>query len=299
MAAFARYFRKTLRMVFYLFLLFLVSWFVAVQAGCFAMRTPDTAWSKKLKSKGQAQPPRFLDVPLPDGRAVHAVALAVSDSLPLVVLVHGSPGASDAYLDYLADTSLTHRARLVALDRLGFGYSDFGRPEPSLATQAAAVQAIVNQLEPSQKVLLVGHSLGGPVICRFAMEYPARTAGLVIVAGSVDPAQEEHPWWQAVVDAPPVKWLTPKPLWASNAEIIPLEKELEAMLPLWPRIACPVRVLHASDDRLVPVANAEFARRMLQNCADLNVEIFPEGDHFILWNHHAKVRAAILELLGN
>jgi pimeloyl-ACP methyl ester carboxylesterase len=297
MSTLVRFFEKTLRVIFYFFLLFLVSWSVAVQAGCFAMRTPDAGWPQKLQNKGQVHLPRFLDAPLPDGRRVHGVALAVADSLPLVVLVHGSPGASDAYLDYLADTVLTRRARLVSLDRLGFGYSDFGRPEPSLAAQAAAVQTIVNQLEPNQKVLLVGHSLGGPVICRFAMDYPERTAGLVIVAGSIDPAQEEHPWWQAVVDAPPVKWLTPKPLWASNAEIIPLEKELEAMLPLWPRIACPVRVLHATNDRLVPVANAAFARQMLTQCPDLKVEIFPEGDHFILWNHYADVRAAILELL--
>ena len=59
------------------------------------------------------------------------------------------------------------------------------------------------------------------------MDYPEQTAGLVIVAGSVDPSQEEHPWWQSVVNIPPVKWLIPKPLWTSNAEIIPLEKELE------------------------------------------------------------------------
>jgi pimeloyl-ACP methyl ester carboxylesterase len=51
------------------------------------------------------------------------------------------------------------------------------------------------------------------------------------------------------------------------------------------------------DDRLVPVANAEFARRMLKNCPDLAVEILPAGDHFILWSRQDVVRKAILELL--
>jgi len=73
---------------------------------------------------------------------------------------------------------------------------------------------------------------------------------------------------------------------------------LEQMLPLWPRITCPVRVLHAINDRLVPVANADFARRMLTNCPDLKVDILPDGDHFILWSRQDVVRKAILEVLG-
>ncbi|MFN0033853.1 MAG: alpha/beta fold hydrolase [Saprospiraceae bacterium] len=290
--------RKFFRRMAYLLLALLAVWVLAVQSGCFAMRTPDADWAKKLREKGQPIAPQFLDVQDKNGRRIHAVAISKTDSLPLVVLVHGSPGASDAYLDYLADTSLAQIARLVAIDRPGFGYTEgFGKPEPSLENQAAAVQAIAAHLAPQQKVVLVGHSLGGPIIARFAMDYPELTAGLVVVAGSIDPAQEEHPWWQAVVNAPPVKWLTPKPLWASNAEIIPLEKELEKMPPLWPRITCPVRIVHAVNDRLVPVANADFAKKMLVNCLDLKMEILPDGDHFILWSRRERVTEHLFQLL--
>ncbi len=279
-------------------LVFLLAWGVAIQSGCFSMRTSDAAWAKKLKEKGQLARPHFLDVKDKAGRRIHAVVISAADSLPLVVLVHGSPGSSDAYLDYLADTTFAQSARLVSLDRPGFGYTEGrNRPEPSLEAQAAAVYAVVNQLAPQQKVVLVGHSLGGPVIARFAMDYPGQTAGLVIVSGSVDPAQEEHPWWQTVVDVPPVKWITPKPLWTSNAEIIPLEKELETMIPLWPRVTCPVRIIHASNDRLVPVANADFAKKMLVNCPDLSVEILPKGDHFILWSRPGIIKKAVEDLL--
>lgn len=290
--------RRFFRRIMYFFLLFLLVWGIAVQSGCFAMRTPDRDWPEKLQKAGQTTAPQFFDIPAADGRTIHAVAMRTQDTLPLVIMVHGSPGASDAYLTYLADTLLSARCQMVAPDRPGFGYtSGFGKPEPSQAAQAAALKAVADRLAPGKKVLLVGHSLGGPVIARFAMDYPETTAGLVIVAGSIDPTQEEHPWWQTVVDAPPVRWLTPKPLWTSNAEIIPLEKELEQMLPLWDRIICPVRVIHASNDQLVPVANAEFARRMLKNCPDLAIEILPAGDHFILWSRQDVVRKAILELL--
>lgn len=288
-----------MRFFCYLLLALTLLWILAVQAGCLAMRTPDRDWHPKMAKRGQHLLPQFVDVqmPTPHRRTVHAVHLDQPDTLPVVMLVHGSPGSADAYLNYLADTVLSRSAHVVTLDRPGFGYtSGFGKPEPSQAAQAAAVLAVLDRVAPGQRAVLVGHSLGGPVVCRFAMDYPERTVGLVVVAGSIDPALEPHPWWQPVVHAPPVRWLTPKSLWTSNAEIIPLERELEAMLPMWSRIVCPVRVLHATDDRLVPVANTDFARRMLTHCPDLKIEVLPTGDHFILWSQQDVVRRAILEL---
>ncbi|GAB4492312.1 MAG: alpha/beta fold hydrolase [Saprospiraceae bacterium] len=264
------------------------------------MRTPDREWSKTLQKKGQTLQPVFLNVPDRNGRMIHAVSMSKMDSLPLIVLVHGSPGSADAFSGYLADTFLTKMARLVAIDRPGFGYSQgFGKPERSLEKQAASVQAVVNQLARGQKVWLVGHSLGGPVIARFAMDYPQQTAGLVLVAASIDPGLEEHPWWQSAIHPPPLKWVIPKSLWASNAEIKPLEEELKKMLPLWGNITCPVRVVHAVDDRLVPVANADFAQRVLTNVVDLKIDILPDGDHFILWNRYEKIRQILMEAIKN
>src|SRR5690606_3588598 len=116
--------------------------------------------------------PFFLDVPDKNGRMIHAVSIGAADSLPLLVLVHGSPGSADAFLGFLADTVLSKRARLVSLVRPGFGYTqDFGKPEGALQAQAAAVHAVVEHLAPKQKVWLAGHSLGGPVIARFAVDY--------------------------------------------------------------------------------------------------------------------------------
>ncbi len=185
-----------------------------------------------------------------------------------------------------------------SVDRPGFGYtSGFGQPEGSLERQAAAVQAVVERLAPTQKIILVGHSLGGPVIARYAMDYPDRVAGLIIVAGSVDPDLEEHPWWQGAIDVPPLCWLLPKSFWASNREIKLLEAELRQILPRWADIRCPVTMVHAENDRLVPFANVAFARRMLVNCADYREITFAKGDHFFLWTQPEIVRQAVLDML--
>ena len=164
--------RKRLRTL-YVFLALFAAWIIAVQAGCLAMRTPDREWPAKLQQAGQSLPPVFHDVKIPDYRSIHAVSVIRPEpdsARPVIVFVHGSPGSSDAYTSYLADTALHKVADLLAIDRPGFGYtSGFGRAEGSLERQAAAIEAIVQRLGSGKKIVLVGHSLGGPVIARYAM----------------------------------------------------------------------------------------------------------------------------------
>lgn len=286
-----------MRRLMFIFTLVLLGWIVCVQLGCMAMRTSDRSWQSKLQELGQKTPPDFCDVTMPDGRRIHAVSIGAPTTHPAMMFVHGSPGSADAFLQYLGDTTLTTKTQLIAIDRPGFGYSNFGKPEPSLQKQAAAVKAVADRLAPGRPLLLVGHSMGGPVIARFAQDYPEQTAGLVMVAASVDPKQEEHPWWQKAVDNPPLCWLTPKSLWTSNYEIRRLESELDLMLPLWGSIHCPVSILHAVDDQLVPYANVAFMQQHLPQTTRVGLKTFPSGNHFILWNRYTEVKKVILEQL--
>lgn len=292
--------RRKRRWIPYVFLALFAAWIISIQTGCLAMRTPDRDWPAKLHERGQTLTPTFHDIDMPGYRTIHAVSLNSDTSKPMIVFVHGSPGSADAFLSYLADTALSRLAGMVSIDRPGFGYTKgFGRAEGSLERQAAAVEAVVKALAPGKKVVLVGHSLGGPVIARFAMDYPEKTAGLVMVAASIDPDLEEHPWWQGAVDAPPLRWLTPKSLWTSNREIKLLEAELRHILPRWAGIRCPVTMVHAEDDRLVPFANVAFAKRVLVNCPDYREVTLPKGDHFILWSRQELVRDAIVEMVNS
>jgi pimeloyl-ACP methyl ester carboxylesterase len=287
---------KFLRRMLYFLLFLMLIWIVCVQAGCLAMRTPDRKWPEKMHQKGQPLAPIFTDVPNAQQRNLHAVSLPARDSLPWIILAHGSPGSADAYLDYLSDTVLSKHANLVSVDRAGFGYSDFGRPEISLPAQAANLKTVMDRLAPGRKWLLAGHSLGGPLVARFAMDYPENTAGIVIIAGSVDPALEPQQWWVSWVDNPPLKWLIPKSLWASNHEIRYLKKELENMLPLWENIHCPVHIIHAENDRLVPFGNVAFLQQKLAHNPQVTYTIYKEGDHFILWSQQAQIRDVLIEM---
>ncbi|MEZ4919218.1 MAG: alpha/beta hydrolase [Saprospiraceae bacterium] len=291
--------KNWLRRSFYVFTILLLVWVVALQSGCLAMRTPDSEWLQKVEQNGQTLTPRVFDIKEPGGRTMHALGIEPSDSLPVILFVHGSPGSSDAFLSYLSDTILSQHARLYSVDRPGFGFtSGFGKPEPSIHAQADAVFAVLDSVAPGEKALLVGHSLGAPVVACMAMHHPDRIGGVVMIGGSIDPKLEPDPWWQPVVHAPPMKWLIPRSLWTSNAEIMPLREELESMLPHWGEIKCPTAMIHAYNDRLVPFGNVQFAKKMLINSSDYRELIFEEGDHFVVWSEQAAVRGLIMDMIG-
>ncbi len=230
-----------------------------------------------------------------DQRAVHYAEIG-ADSLPVVVFVHGSPGSWTAFIDFFKDSTLYRRAHLVAVDRLGFGQSGHGKVEISIQKQARAVAEVITKVKPDARAILVGHSLGGPVIARLAMDYPERVGGLILVAGSVDPALEKKKWYRPILAAFPLRYLIPTDFDVSNREIWPLKEELTAMLPLWEKIKVPVIVIQGEDDGLVPPGNAAFAQRMLTN-APVTMRMIPDMNHFIPWRRPDFIREAILEMV--
>jgi len=223
--------------------------------------------------------------------------LAVGDStLPLVVFIHGSPGSLSAFIDFMADTALLKRAQLVTVDRPGFGASNFGYAEPSLQKQAALLRPILELNKKQRPIILVGHSLGGPLIARMAMDFPELIDGLVMVAPSIDPQLEPHEWFRGPLATPFLKWILPRSLRASNDEIYKLKPELEEMIPLWSKIRANTIVIQGTKDDLVPMENAAFAKKMLIN-APVNLVMIEDMNHFIPWRKSEVITKAVVEQL--
>lgn len=229
------------------------------------------------------------------GREIHYVEAGNSTN-PLVLFVHGSPGSLSAFIDFLADSILLQQALLVTIDRPGFGYSNFGLAEPSLARQAEALKPVLEKYKNNRPKILVGHSLGGPLIAKMAMDYPDLVDGLIIVAGSVDPELEpEETWFRAPLATPFLSWILPRSLRSSNEEIYQLKPQLEGMLPYWKNITCPVIVIHGRKDELVPFENIHFLKNKLVN-APVEFVIRDDMNHFIPWSNPGLIREAILEM---
>jgi pimeloyl-ACP methyl ester carboxylesterase len=210
-----------------------------------------------------------------------------------VVFIHGSPGSWDNFLHLLTDPELLRRTRLIALDRPGFGGSSAGGHEPSLARQAEVVEAILAEVIGDRRAVVVAHSYGGAVAVRLAVDAPGRVGALVLVAPSVDPDLEVVRWVQRVAEWPGVSLLVPRALRTANREILPLKKELQDLEARWSEVRVPVTVIHGEKDRLVPVANLDYASRLLAHTDVKAVRTRDEG-HFILWTRPDLIRDSIL-----
>lgn len=263
----------------YFLLLIPIALFAMCKSEFMSFRSSNAKIARYLAKRGQ-EAPRFYDLDI-DGRTVHYTQVG-DTSKPLVLLVHGSPGSSSAYQTFLADTVLTSFAQVIAADRPGNGYSDFGKSEPSLKKQAAALAAILER-HRANRVIALGHSYGGPVVARLAMDYPDLVDGVFILAGSIDPELEPREWWRKSMDSRLARWFLPTSMVVANQEIIPLYEELQEMMPLWEKITCPVTVVQGTKDTLVPAGNAAFAKRMAVNSSRLDIRMIEGGSHFILW----------------
>jgi pimeloyl-ACP methyl ester carboxylesterase len=206
-----------------------------------------------------------------------------------VVLVHGTPGSADAWADYLLAPPAG--LELVALDRPGFGRSGPDGAVTALAAQAAAVTALI--ATDGRRTVLLGHSLGGPIVALVAAEHPDRVAALVLLAGSLDPSLEEiHPlqplgtWW-------PVRKMLPRALRNANAELMALQPELVALAGMLDQITAPVLIVHGTADTLVPVANVPFMQAHLARARCRSTRLLDGANHFLPWNAEPVVRSAI------
>ena len=238
-------------------------------------------------------------------RTVHYAVMEVStpgadapgvDSLPVVVFVHGSPDGWHGYIQFFRDPTLYQQARLVALDRPGFGKSGWGRLERSLSKQAAAVAAVISAVSPSGRAVVVGYSYGGPVAARLAMDFPDRVRSLILVAPALDPDLETWRWIRPVLSAFPVRALLPTAFNVSNQEIGALRDELKQMLPRWSSVRVPVQVIQGERDKHVPPGNAAFARRVLVN-APVTIQMLPGENHFIPWRRPDTIHDAVLRAI--
>jgi pimeloyl-ACP methyl ester carboxylesterase len=100
------------------------------------------------------------------------------------VLVHGWSSNLTAWGYQIPD--LAKRARVVALDLPGHGQSDKPQLAYTMDHFAAAVDAVMKDAKVERAVLL-GHSMGTPVVRQFYRKYPKKTLAIVIVDGALRP----------------------------------------------------------------------------------------------------------------
>jgi len=98
---------------------------------------------------------------------------------PLVIL-HGLFGTLDNWQTLARRWATEAGLRVVSMDLRNHGRS-FHSPEHSYALMAADVLALFDHLGLGPDTTLLGHSMGGKVAMRLALDHPGRLARLVVV----------------------------------------------------------------------------------------------------------------------
>jgi pimeloyl-ACP methyl ester carboxylesterase len=243
--------------------------------------------------KNKNVPLQLLDTTINNHRIHYAVC--GDTSLPTLVIIHGSPGSWMNYMHYMWDTSMRKKFRIIAIDRPGFGYSDFGKAQ-NLQTQADLILPIIEKLKTTKPLYLMGHSLGGPLVVQLAANNPTLINKLIIVAGAIDVAQEKKENWRHLMNVKPFYWLLPGAFGPSNTELLYLKKDLITLQPAFKKITCDVLFIHGDKDTWVPIENIAYGMRMMTNASAIKSDTIKNADHQIPWKNEARLKEILLAL---
>lgn len=200
-------------------------------------------------------------------------------SLPVLLFIHGSPQSWTFFEKYLRDDLLLERYRLVAVDRPGFGQSDFGKAL-RIPEQAEILASLLDVISHEQPVYIVAHSLGAPIAVAMAAIRPAMIKTIVLAGGALDPSGETAAAWRQFFMIPGISSFVPGALRPANRELYHLADDLYDIQSRFTEVQCPVFLVHAYDDKVVPHAQSEAAAKMFVNSPKVKLVTLPSGGHF-------------------
>jgi pimeloyl-ACP methyl ester carboxylesterase len=261
--------------------------------------------------------------------APKSATISSADGLPIsyeargqgpatLVFIHGW-SCDRTYWRYQMD-SLQGEYRVIALDLAGSGASGKDRKNWSIANFANDVAAVV-KAEDAKNVVLVGHSLGGPVALEAGLQLPDRVIGVIGVEAFYDGWAD--PGFGKAVDqlrpnfAPATRAFIRKAMFLPSSRAALADSIADDMAAAPPEIALPSidSLFTWSRDRqagaaaklrapagLIMVAGGRAATTKFQQAREgrpsLGVEEVPGTGHFIMLEVPGEFNARLRKMLS-
>jgi pimeloyl-ACP methyl ester carboxylesterase len=276
------------------FFLFTLIALLVLANSCVTLRDSDKKMTKKFKKIGQKI--KIFHTPFKGKSLRYVTSTTFDKSKPTVIFVHGAPGSLDNFYKHLQDLDLQKKANLIAVDRLGYGYSEFGKTEVSIAKQADALNFIANKYADT-KIVLMSWSYGGPITGKMAIDNPI-FSHLLMVAPAVSPKDEKHFWLGYLANWKATKWLVPKVFVVAEKEKLAHTKELEILETEWQNLKTPTTHYHGTKDWLVPYKNMAYFKTKI-NDSILKTVTIKGGKHIIFFKNYDLIKKELLEILNN
>lgn len=238
---------------------------------------------------------------------------------PAVLLVHGFGGDLDNWL--FSIDALAESATVYALDLPGHGQSTKTLPDPSLSGLSAAVLAFMDHVGIA-KAHFIGHSMGGAVAMRTALDAPDRVASLSLIASAGLGREIDHGYIQGFVGATSRRDLKPvletlfadrglvsrsliddllkykrldgvdDALKALSSAMFPDGAQSSVLTDLIAAARTPILVVWGEEDRVIPAAHASA----LGDAA--RVAVIPNAGHMVQMEASGKVNALLKDHIG-
>lgn len=199
-------------------------------------------------------------------RHVHYAKVALSDTLPLLVFIHGAPGFWYGYMNLMDDSLLQTKFKMIAVDRLGYGKSDYGKAELSTQMQALSIREVIeHENKLNKKVVLLGRSYGAPIAAWLAINYPQEIDKLMMVSPVIDPQHEKFYWFSNIGKWKFTQFFLPNVLNVATKEKFAHITEMKKMQNKWKSLYVHSYVITGENDHIADTANFSFAKKYLIN----------------------------------
>ncbi len=267
-----------MKQTFKYILLTLLSWAFLSQCVIMKNRWPDKKATRVFAVKNV---PLEIKDTIINNRHIH-YTISGPKTLPTLVFLHGSPGSWMNYMHFMWDTIMQQKYRMVAIDRPGFGYSNFGKAL-NLQEQSNLISTVLLNLKTAEPMILFGHSLGGSLVIKLGAENPTLFSKIIIAAGAIDPLQEKKETWRKIMNIKPLKWLMPGAFAPSNTELLYLKKDLIPLKNDFSKITCDVQFIHGDKDTWVPIENIAYGKLLLIKAKSITTDTLKGADHQFPW----------------
>ena len=282
---------KALRFIYYFFFGFFIILFVFTYFIELLFTPPEKSIRDKIKQKGYEL--KFDSVSW-KGVSIGYVH-AGNDTARRIILVHGSPGGWNNYYKLLEDETLLKNYHLIVPDRYGYGLTGGVKGEPDLNIHAEYLHELCKPSEGHLKPIMIGHSMGGPIVIQSAINYSNDLEGVISVAGSFDASLEPNEWFRGLYKTFPLNIFFSRSLRASNDELFLHKTALRKMSSEWSKITCRITIIQGGEDNLVAPCNIDFAKEKL---AGKNADFIyiPNEDHLIPFTDPTPIFTALKKM---
>lgn len=230
-----------------------------------------------------------------------------------VVMLHGWGGDHTHWL--AVAEPLSRYCQVMLLDLPGFGQSP-EPPSPWGTVDYATEVARLLSSEACSPAILIGHSFGGRIALRLAVDYPHLVTSLILIGATGVKRKRKFKTRVKILLAKGLKlvgdglgggvqslceqvrerlgspdWRNATPVMRAIASRIINED----MTPLLPRVSSPTLLIWGQDDKETPL---EMGKRLQQAIPNSTLVVIPQAGHFPHWEKRGEVLSHIWKFIN-